>query len=150
MQETSSQVVHLIQPSKISEILKTTLTGGLYIALLLGSDGSLVAGASVPNEENKSNTDTVDSNWSSIGALVAGTWSTLEDRARSFCVGEAVGEDCLMLDCAKGKICVAKVEEFLACLVAEETVELGLLKAKMKGLLRYLKEELSVVEEAFK
>ncbi|EME26737.1 Ragulator complex protein LAMTOR2 [Galdieria sulphuraria] len=150
MQETNAQVVHLIQPSKISEILKTTLTGGLYIALLLANDGSLVAGASIPNEDDKPSTDLVENNWSSVGALVAGTWSILEDRARNFYVGEGIGEDYLMLDCAKGKICVAKVEDFLACLVAEETVELGLLKAKMKGLSGYLKEELSFVEEAFK
>lgn len=50
MQATDAQVVHLIQPSKISEILKTTLTGGLYVALLLANDGSLVAGASVSDE----------------------------------------------------------------------------------------------------
>jgi len=47
-------------------------------------------------------------------------------------MGESTGDEYLLLDCTKGKVCVAKIGEFLACLVAEETVELGFLKAKMK------------------
>jgi len=132
MQETDAQVVRLIQPSKLSEILKTTLTGGLYIALLLASDGSLVAGANNPSKENTSNTELPENSWCSIGALIAGTCSVLEDRARNSHMGESTGDEYLLLDCTKGKVCVAKIGEFLACLVAEETVELGFLKAKMK------------------
>jgi len=51
----------------------------------------------------------------------------------------------LLIECAQGRIATARVSKLLVCVYGDETVEIGMLKAKVAVLSNYLEEPLKQV-----
>lgn len=71
-----------------------------------------------------------------ISALVANIWKSYES-AESYAFG---GQNLqfMMFECEQGQVAVSKINSMLVCMVAENNVQLGLLRGKMMSLLHQL------------
>jgi len=95
--------------------------------MLLKSDGSLLAAACAPQEDNSAKI---------VAAIVANIWSTFEKG------GELEYQ---IIDCEEGRLVVTKVSKLLLCIYGDTTVQVGMLKAKAQTLRNYLEEPLKQV-----
>jgi predicted regulator of Ras-like GTPase activity (Roadblock/LC7/MglB family) len=71
-----------------------------------------------------------------ISALVANIWKDYEN-AEAYAFG---GQNLqfMMMECEQGQVAVSKLHSMLLCMVAENSVQLGLLRGKMMSLLHQL------------
>ncbi|KAL1928163.1 hypothetical protein VTP01DRAFT_3079 [Rhizomucor pusillus] len=128
----------MLKPKVISQVLRQTLHNGLKASLLITNEGSLLAYASDTNRSVKT-----------FAAIAANIWSSYKQHCAasdSYLRSDPVnGIRYMLLECEEGTVFVTSVSTVLLCLVGDETVELGILKAKAQAVVRHLEEPLSRV-----
>ncbi|KAI9164575.1 hypothetical protein H9P43_008434 [Blastocladiella emersonii ATCC 22665] len=110
----------MIKPKALSEVLASACTGGVTSALLVHSDGSLLAYAG-PSERDAH----------VHGAIAANAWSVYDKNGTPMVS--------MLVQIEDGAVFTARVTPVLAlCLVAGADVELGVLRQKGLALREYL------------
>ncbi|KAG0233415.1 Ragulator complex protein lamtor2 [Actinomortierella wolfii] len=127
----------MLKPKLISQVLQQATTGGVKATMYINATpnpaqhtGSLLAFAAQSDREARI-----------YGALTSNIWSIYSKHVKS----ETGPLSFLMLECEEGKVAVSMVSSMILCLVAQEDVELGILKAKSEALTRHLEAPLSKV-----
>jgi len=96
--------------------------------MLLKPDGSLLAAATTsPQEDNTAKI---------VAAIVANIWSSFDKS------GELEYQ---IVDNEEGRLVITKVSKLLLCIYGDNTVQVGMLKAKAQTLRNYLEEPLKQV-----
>ncbi|KAI8911382.1 hypothetical protein PhCBS80983_g06158 [Powellomyces hirtus] len=133
----------MLKPKVIAQVLSQVNTNGIKATLLLNPDGSLISFAGGSESEAKV-----------LAAVASNVWFAYERHGKPAAAAGAEGGEAgnsaeslqdLILDCEAGKLSVSRASRMLLCLVANEEVEWGLLKAKTKVLREYLEGPLSLV-----
>lgn len=122
----------LLKQRALTEALAQANTGGVYSTLLLNSEGSLLAHATIKDDEAVL-----------TSAIAANVWQSVDHAIRSqqSAHERSVMSD-LILDCEHGKVLVVLVSTFLLCAFADKQTPLGMMKAKLVALRESLKEPL--------
>ncbi|KAF9168119.1 Ragulator complex protein lamtor2 [Actinomortierella ambigua] len=120
----------MLKPKLISQVLQQATTGGVKATILLNLEGSLLAFAAQSDRDARI-----------YGALTSNIWSIYSKHVKT----ETGPLSFLILECEEGKVAVSMVSTMILCLVAQEDVELGILKAKSEALTRHLEAPLSRV-----
>lgn len=127
------QLVKMVKPKVLTEVLSQANTGGILAALLVNPEGSLLAFSGY-DEDNQCRI---------TAAIATNTWHAY---AKS---GLAAFNDsklhCLLFESENGRVCVCQVSSLLLCLYGKPFVPFGILKAKTEALVRYLEEPISEV-----
>ncbi|KAI8098928.1 uncharacterized protein BX664DRAFT_271864 [Halteromyces radiatus] len=124
----------MLKPKVISQVLRQSTRDGVKAALLMTHDGSLLSFA----------TDN-DKNVKIYAAIAANIWSTYNKQSSSETFldgGQSDSPRFLLLDCEEGSAFIIGIGTMLLCLVAENYVNLGILKAKAEALQVHLQEPL--------
>ncbi|CAO3650305.1 unnamed protein product [Cunninghamella blakesleeana] len=124
----------MLKPKLISQVLRQSLYNGVKSSLLMTYDGSLLAFA----------TDN-DKNAKIYAAITANIWNSYKKQIDSDSFLQSNGSDSplfLLLECEEGNVFITSIGTLLLCLVAETSVNLGILKAKTEALKVYLEEPL--------
>lgn len=122
----------MLKPKVIPKVLEQVLSSdGVLLAMLLNNEGSLLAFAGQTEREAKV-----------FAAIASNIWLTYEKSGRLVFDNDL---EYILIQNESGKVAVAKVSRLLVCIYAADTVEFGLLKAKLKALTSYLDEPLKQV-----
>lgn len=128
----------MLKPAALTHILCETNTGGVLGALLLNTEGALLA-FSGPADRDARVTAAISSNiWAAYSKRVAA------GRPHSP-VAPAVPEQRLMavlMDCEEGRVCVLQVAGLLLCVYASAEVGFGMLRLKAKAIADCLEQPL--------
>ncbi|ORX47760.1 Roadblock/LC7 domain-containing protein [Hesseltinella vesiculosa] len=123
----------MLKPKVISQVLRQATRNGIYAALMLTQEGSLLAYAADNDKSVKI-----------YAAISANIWSNYK-KQMVFSSLLNTGAECpkfLLVQCQEGSVYVKEIGGMLLCLVAEESVDLGILKAKADALSAHLEEPL--------
>eukprot|EP00041_Stephanoeca_diplocostata_P005373 m.61016 g.61016 ORF g.61016 m.61016 type:complete len:144 (+) comp15744_c0_seq1:214-645(+) len=138
----------MLRPRPLAQMLGQAASGGVKHAMLLKKDGSLIAYA----------TGDKDGDSQVNAALASNVWSFYtttkidEENGDSHSVASNSDDDVfddletVMLECEEGKLLLTKVATILLCLISEDHVGFGMLKAKADALVLKLHEPLSKVD----
>ncbi|KND00126.1 uncharacterized protein SPPG_04468 [Spizellomyces punctatus DAOM BR117] len=130
----------MLKPKVITQVLQQANTAGVHAALLLNPDGSLVSFAGGTEKDAKV-----------LAAVASNVWFGYERYGKPPAANSVEGGEGkeglrnLILDCEQGKLSITRTSRMLLCLVADERVEWGLLKAKTRTLKEYLEGPLNLV-----
>ncbi|CAO3653026.1 unnamed protein product [Cunninghamella echinulata] len=124
----------MLRPKVISQVLRQSLYNGVKSSLLMTYDGSLLAFA----------TDN-DKNAKIYAAITANIWNAYkkQNNLNSFLQSNGSNSPLfILLECEEGNVFITSIGTMLLCMVAENSVSLGILKAKAEALKVYLEEPL--------
>jgi len=122
----------MLKPKVLTQVLNQANSGGVQSTLLLTTEGSLLACAGYGEKDKH------------VAAALAGNiWSSYTKNAEMVLNNDPLSM--IMIQCMEGKVAITKVANLLLCIYAEKTVQLGMLRAKVKALSDYLKDPLTQV-----
>ncbi|KAI8379707.1 uncharacterized protein BYT42DRAFT_636404 [Radiomyces spectabilis] len=127
----------MLKPKVIAQVLRQATHNGVRASLLMTSEGSLLAFAADNDKCAKT-----------YAAIAANVWSTYKKQPA---IGTSLDNNILatprflLLQCEEGTVFVTSIGAMLLCLVGEESVDLGLLRAKADALRNHLDEPLQKV-----
>ena len=154
----------MLCPAALKSLLNQANTGGVDSTLLINKDGSLLVSSGNSTDRHAMITAAVASNvwgvYERAGRAANLTLSPAKTPTRNNGAAAENGNPGpenskesslhhIMLDCEEGRAGVAVVPgtEYIVCVFADPTCELGLLKKKLVALTDYLKEPLSQLPE---
>ena len=152
----------MLCPSALKSLLNQANTGGVDSTLLINKDGSMLVHSGNTTDRHAMITAAVASNvwgvYERAGRAANLTLSPAKTPTRNNAAEngnpglENSKESSLhhiILDCEEGRAGVAVVPgtEYIVCVFADPTCELGLLKKKLVALIEYLKEPLNELPE---
>eukprot|EP01117_Protostelium_nocturnum_P006314 TRINITY_DN2278_c0_g1_i1.p1 TRINITY_DN2278_c0_g1~~TRINITY_DN2278_c0_g1_i1.p1 ORF type:complete len:128 (-),score=43.24 TRINITY_DN2278_c0_g1_i1:174-536(-) len=115
----------MLRAKALPSILQQAASNGVKSSIIVTSTGELLAAAGG------------DANEKLVGAIVLNVWSTYHKTSEDV--------NCLLIDCEEGRLGIRKVGDFLVCVYGDQTVEIGILKAKVDSLHQYLDETLKLL-----
>uniref|UniRef100_A0A7S3EHQ6 Roadblock/LAMTOR2 domain-containing protein n=2 Tax=Rhodosorus marinus TaxID=101924 RepID=A0A7S3EHQ6_9RHOD len=129
----------MLRPKSLPLFLSQVCTGGVQHALLLRSDGIMLA-----SSQDRPDAEYFDDE-KLVGAICAGMWFNFaEETADSLGKTESELGDgdsslrgnlrSMIVECEGGRLCAAPVGSLLICLKGDLSVQLGLLKLKTEAL----------------
>jgi len=123
--------VAFVNWANMTKVLDQVTTGGVKTSLLMHLDGSLLA---------VSGDSTIEK---ILAALVSNIWKGYEAAGQKSFGQETI--NMILFDCQEGNVVVCAVSRFLLCICADNTVHLGVLKAKLDAVSAHLSKPLSGV-----
>ncbi|KAI9090991.1 hypothetical protein DFS34DRAFT_338620 [Phlyctochytrium arcticum] len=130
----------MLKPRLIAQVLQQANTSGITASLLLNADGSLVSFAGGSDKDAKV-----------LAAVVSNVWFAYERHGKPRGAENTDGIEGkeglrdLFLECEHGRLSITKASRMLLCLVAEESVEWGLIKAKTSKIREHIEQPLNLV-----
>ncbi|CAI8024726.1 Ragulator complex protein LAMTOR2 [Geodia barretti] len=122
----------MLKPKELTKVLEQANTGGFQCTLLLNPEGSLMAFAGKCDKKENI-----------TAAVAANIWMSNAKSAKSAFQDE--GLQYIVMDCEDGKVAIRRVANLLLCVYTAESVGLGMLRAKVEALARYLEEPLKQI-----
>ncbi|CAG0887621.1 unnamed protein product [Cyprideis torosa] len=124
----------MIRTKVLTEVLSQVNTGGVLTALLLNSEGALLAYSGTSQDKNQQRDVKIKA------AIASNVWSALDRNGKVAFLEDEL--ESVLIENDFGLICVAKVANLLLCLHAKEGVGFGMLQLKTQALIEYLQEPL--------
>jgi predicted regulator of Ras-like GTPase activity (Roadblock/LC7/MglB family) len=115
----------MLKPKALTRVLEQANTGGIHCTLLLNLEGSLMAYAG--KSEKKEHI---------TAAIAANIWMSYDKNSRDVMDGQPLHT--IVLHCEDGSVIIKRVANHLLCIYAQNSVGLGMLKAKVETLAGYL------------
>ncbi|KAL7752315.1 hypothetical protein RI367_002361 [Sorochytrium milnesiophthora] len=121
----------MIKPKALAEVLSQACTGGVHTALIANNEGSLLSFSGSSERD------------AHVHAAIAANVLNIYDKNNKSQVG---GVKSMTVELEKGKILTLKLSPTLTLsLIANDEVELGLLRAKGLALQKYLEEPMKSI-----
>mmetsp|Transcript_5822 Transcript_5822/g.17418 ORF Transcript_5822/g.17418 Transcript_5822/m.17418 type:complete len:124 (-) Transcript_5822:1311-1682(-) len=121
----------MLQPNKLPEHLLKICTGGVRYALLLRSDGMILASSRDALEKAEKLDEEL------VGVISSGIWINLfgdagqsPEKSERSADGERESERWMIIECEEGRLALAPIGRLLLCIKSDTSVQLGLLKKK--------------------
>lgn len=124
--------VKMLKPKVLSDILGQAITGGVISSLLINQEGSLLSYAGSGDKDAKV-----------TAAIASSIWAAYEKNGKMAFHNDEL--KMIFMDCEEGKVAITRVANLILCLYAQQTVGLGMLKAKTEALAGYLEQPLKEV-----
>merc|ERR1712072_1236580 len=119
-----------LKPKVLTNILRETNSGGVFMSLLMLEDGSLIALAAEDRDKARN-----------IAAIASSIWSSYEQPQ------DGDNLECLLIDNEDGRLGIMKASKTLIC-AGGTKVGFGILKAKVHALAEHLQLPLVQVLES--
>ena len=127
----------MIRSKVLTQTLSEVNTGGFLSALLLNTEGALLAYAGVSHDDDYQRDAKIKA------AIASNVWTALDRNGKVAFLEDELQS--VFIENEFGLVCVAKVANLLLCLNSKETVGFGMLQLKAQALVEYLKEPLMQV-----
>lgn len=122
----------MLKPKVLNEILGQAISGGVISSLLINQEGSLLSYAGSGNKDAKV-----------TAAIASSIWAAYEKNGKMAFHNDEL--KMIFMDCEEGKVVITRVANLILCLYAQQSVGLGMLKAKAEALAGYLEQPLKQV-----
>lgn len=122
----------MLKPKVLTEILGQAISGGVISSLLINQEGSLLSYAGSGDKDAKV-----------TAAIASSIWAAYEKNGKMAFHSDEL--KMIFMDCEEGKVVITRVANLILCLYAQQSVGLGMLKAKAEALAEYLEQPLKQV-----